>query len=841
MENEYLGEFNHDYGGGSSRAPSPMPSPPASPRQHDLPPVVPSQTHPLPRVPPALSPAHSHYGSLPQSTSTPALLAPPPPPPMGPRLPPYPSHPPLSSLIMLESSTKVVKEVDDERQNTSDLKRESVGLDSDEEVHNGVHANMVPGEHLRPRLYDAYVERMKQHLQESATSSFVQVRTHPPVEEQMHASMRYGAVLVSDHDKAIDGIIDPYWSGINPHFSTDTVFASSSQANLEKMLWEDALLDAQKVIIINPSSYLGYQLKHAALHGARRYDEAIKTFEIMLSRLDNAPEMQLRELRQQYLSLSEADNAIQKVIHAQLDDAPLRLLDTTSGLLCDREAQICAFKLSTEFKGLLSFVIKHADIRMERIKEVVAFHFRCVMLSHMWEEKEPLLHDIKDKVVYKLNPVGGIVKLQSFCKTARDAGYRWAWIDTCCIDQNNNVELQKSLNSMFIWYRHSALTIVYLADVPTLSKFGALTRSAWNTRGWTLPEFLAPKIVLFYQRDWTLYLNDRSCNHKESVTIMGELENATGINAQALVTFRPGMAGAREKLRWASTRVTTVQEDVAYSLFGIFGIHIPIIYGEKKQNALGRLLQEIVAQSGDITALDWVGKSSEFNSCLPADISSYKNPSCALPPLTEDDIRTSVSWLQNAVDIDVALKLYSQLDNLGAPHFTNRRLRLPCIAFSVTEVRRSRAQDQESYFAYEIKAYGLHDLLTTTEDKLTQFSRSKPTLQTFLLVRPWDPYLLELPDFADNPHGVDNWSVPGSMFRDTLSMFSSETGSINPQLHLRALRLIVHLGQPFNAFLLARQRGGEYKRIASDHNITAQVKDLAGSIHKMHVRTLEIL
>ncbi|KAG2344318.1 hypothetical protein BDR05DRAFT_962197 [Suillus weaverae] len=560
----------------------------------------------------------------------------------------------------------------------------------------------------------------------------------------------------------------------------------------------------------------------------------------MLSKLDNAPEMQLRELRRQYLGLSEADYIVRKVIYAQLDDAPLRLLDTTTGLLCDREAQICAFKLSTEYKGLLSFIIKHADIRMERIKEVVAFYFRCVMLSHMWEGKEPLLHEIKDKIVYKLNPVDGIAKLRSFCETARDTGYRWAWIDTCCIDQNNNAELQKSLNSMFDWYRHSALTIVYLADVPALSKSGALTRSAWNTRGWTLPEFLAPQIVLFYQRDWTLYLDDRSCNHKESFIIMGELENATGIDAHALVTFRPGMAGAREKLRWASTRVTTVQEDVAYSLFGIFGIHLPVIYGEKKQNALGRLLQEIVAQSGDITALDWVGKSSEFNSCLPADISSYKTLPCALPSLSEDDIQTSVSRLQNAVDIDVALKLYSLLDNLGAPHFTNRRLRLPCIAFPVTEVRRRRAQDQEAYFAYEVKASGLRDLLITTEDKLAQFSRAKPTLQTFLLVRPWDPYLLELPDFADNLQGMDNWSVRGSMFHDALSIFSSETGPIDSQSHSRALRLIVRLGQPFGAFLLVRQRGGEYKRIASDRDIIAQVKDVANSVHKMHVRTLEI-
>lgn len=39
------------------------------------------------------------------------------------------------------------------------------------------------------------------------------------------------------------------------------------------MLWEDALLDAQKVIELNPSSHIGYQLKYIALHGAQRYDQ----------------------------------------------------------------------------------------------------------------------------------------------------------------------------------------------------------------------------------------------------------------------------------------------------------------------------------------------------------------------------------------------------------------------------------------------------------------------------------------------------------------------------------------------------------------------------------------
>ncbi|KAG2338573.1 hypothetical protein BDR05DRAFT_1004146 [Suillus weaverae] len=504
-----------------------------------------------------------------------------------------------------------------------------------------------------------------------------------------------------------------------------------------------------------------HELKHAALHGARHYDEAIDAFQLMLSKLDNTPDTQVRVLCQQYISLSEAEGVVQQIIHAQLDNAPNRLFNTSTGRLCGQQVQINAFTSSMEYKELLSSMMKHGGIQVE------------------WEGKEPLLHDIQDTIVYDLNPVGGIAKVQSFCITTRDMGHHWAWIDTCCIDQTNNVELQQSVNSMFIWYHHSALTIIYLSDVPPSSIPGALAGSAWNTRGWTVQEFLAPNIVLFYQRDWSLYLDDHSPNHKDSIAIMQEMGDATGIDARALVAFRPGMRGAREKLQWASKRVTTWQEDIAYSLFGIFGINLPVIYGEKKQKVLGRLLQEVVAQLGDISALDWVGESSEFNSCLPANITSYTAPLCTLPSLSEDEIQTLVSLLQNTKAMESASKLYTLLDHMSTPHFTNCRLHLPCISFHVMA-------------------------------------------ETFLLVHLWDCDLLELPDFvelsglAGLPDIEDNmqsegyyWSAPGSPLQDSLDR------------SLEAQEL------PFGAFLLVQQHGREYKRIVSDHAIIAQVNDLA--------------
>ncbi|KAG1786306.1 uncharacterized protein HD556DRAFT_1385214 [Suillus plorans] len=115
-------------------------------------------------------------------------------------------------------------------------------------------------------------------------------------------------------------------------------------------------------------------------------------------------------------------------------------------------------------------------------------------------------------------------------------------------------------------------------------------------------------------------------------------------------------------------------------------------------------------------------------------------------------------------------------------------------------------------------------------------------MQTFLLVRPWNRYLLELPEFAE-PSGlvelpdIDDdteseegyWSAPESPLQNSPGEFPEAQESVDSELSDRALR----------AFLLAHQRGGEYKRIASDHDIIAQVKDLS-SIPDM-VKTLEIL
>ena len=48
------------------------------------------------------------------------------------------------------------------------------------------------------------------------------------------------------------------------------------------------------MIELEPTSYKGYERKHAALHGAKRYGEAFEAFKMMLSKVEESPDPQVR-------------------------------------------------------------------------------------------------------------------------------------------------------------------------------------------------------------------------------------------------------------------------------------------------------------------------------------------------------------------------------------------------------------------------------------------------------------------------------------------------------------------------------------------------------------------
>ena len=419
------------------------------------------------------------------------------------------------------------------------------------------------------------------------------------------------------------------------------------------------------------------------------------------------------------------------------------LINTTTGRLFDRGKRASEFESQPIFKELVSSMTTHID--RARIRHEVQQYFRYVVLSHKWEDNETLFHHVLHIAVYDLDDSPTHNKLRTYCKIVRDAGFHWAWSDTCCIDQSDHVILQEALVAMFKWYQGSALMIVFLRGVPSSSPRGALVGSIWNTRGWTLQEYIAAKKVRFYTKDWTLYRDLQLPNHKESSEVIAEMEQATGVSAQRLMSLRPGLTSIREKLRLASTRRTTRVEDAAYSLLGIFSaVGIPAIYGEG-QASLGRLLANILTRSGEVSVLAWSGVPSQFNSCLPARITVYSEPATShVPaPIPKDEMRRMIVASPSLFDFDVALRLYDHLSGLPTPRFAESRMTLPCIAFLLPPFSHWRSDRVGSRRIYHVDTIGFGMVAIKTKQDLSQ-------MISLYLIHPWLDALLEREDKSDD-------------------------------------------------------------------------------------------
>lgn len=192
----------------------------------------------------------------------------------------------------------------------------------------------------------------------------------------------------------------------------------------------------------------------------------------------------------------------------------------------------------------------------------------------------------------------GYFKVLGCCKQALLDGWKWAWIDSCCIDKTSSAELSEAINSMFLWYRESQVCYAYLSDVPSIEGRDEHTtklnlgQSKWFTRGWTLQELLAPEYVIFYDENWT------EIGTKASLSDI--IEKRTGI--KDLTSWEE--ACVAQKMSWAAYRETTRAEDLAYSLLGIFRVYMPPLYGEG-DNAFQRLQLEIINKSDDESLFAW--------------------------------------------------------------------------------------------------------------------------------------------------------------------------------------------------------------------------------------------
>ena len=193
------------------------------------------------------------------------------------------------------------------------------------------------------------------------------------------------------------------------------------------------------------------------------------------------------------------------------------------------------------------------------------------------------------------------LKIKNACKLARRHGFRWLWVDTCCIDQANSTELSEAINSMYTWYEGASMCYAYLHDVPggedPNAPHSAFRTSVWFSRGWTLQELIAPHSVIFLAQDWS------PIGPKRLLATL--IERITGVD-HLVLTHRRKLddVSIACRMSWASKRKTTRIEDEAYALMGIFDVYMPTIYGEGR-HAFVRLQEEILKKCPDQTIFAW--------------------------------------------------------------------------------------------------------------------------------------------------------------------------------------------------------------------------------------------
>ncbi|KAF3075868.1 hypothetical protein CFAM422_001941 [Trichoderma lentiforme] len=224
------------------------------------------------------------------------------------------------------------------------------------------------------------------------------------------------------------------------------------------------------------------------------------------------------------------------------------------------------------------------------------------ILSHRWYNYELNLQDVQNRIwenkdftdENKMKAIEkAFEKINRCCTRAKSDAFRYVWIDSCCIDKTSSAELSEAINSMYLWYYKAGRCYAYLSDVQSMDTF---KESEWFARGWTLQELLAPAEVYFLDKDWNDLGTKKSLQEAVSAQTRIPINILSGADLET--------ATVAQRMSWASKRKTSRIEDRAYCLMGIFGINMPLLYGEGER-AFIRLQEEIMRISNDHSILAW--------------------------------------------------------------------------------------------------------------------------------------------------------------------------------------------------------------------------------------------
>ncbi|KAI0859883.1 hypothetical protein F4860DRAFT_525683 [Xylaria cubensis] len=212
-------------------------------------------------------------------------------------------------------------------------------------------------------------------------------------------------------------------------------------------------------------------------------------------------------------------------------------------------------------------------------------------------------------------------------KVARQQGCGYIWIDHCCIDQSDAEDVARSINLRYQWYAEAEACLVYLHDAPLdpdpCKRIWIREDKAcqWFRLTWSRPVILASKQLNFYDSAWKpigTFQKPSSSDQRPLEGLGKEVQRITSIAPGALLGSVPlSKYSVATRISWAKEAMIYLEreEDVAYSIVGIFGVNLTPNYGEGGNMAFHRLAAKIMQGTPDLSILAW----KEFSSILGSD------------------------------------------------------------------------------------------------------------------------------------------------------------------------------------------------------------------------------
>jgi hypothetical protein len=231
-----------------------------------------------------------------------------------------------------------------------------------------------------------------------------------------------------------------------------------------------------------------------------------------------------------------------------------------------------------------------------------------------------------------------------------------------------SLKLTNNCTGMYQYYQEATMCFIHLANTALVAgkkvDVTHLRRCRWFKRSWTLQELIASPRAQIYDMKWRLL----GAKHE----LIDILSTITSIPEKVLKDPQKLLeCSIAERMSWAAQREATVEEDIAYSLLGIFTINMPLLYGEGPK-AFIRLQEEIMKQSNDMSIFAW-GNWTRIKELPQGHVLNWERNTSfsgflATHPIMFRDSKT-IDCLENPVDRESVLR--SKTIQVERPWFTN--------------------------------------------------------------------------------------------------------------------------------------------------------------------------